>query len=115
ELDGLVRAAAQERVRATEALQRSSTLSGEGQCPLCGQALGDAFEQVQVHRATELADVEARAAGLIHERARLARAAEAAVRRAQADAARLRQAQAAWTTFERARARRAEAERALAG
>ncbi|MGH9280017.1 MAG: hypothetical protein ACRD12_18210, partial [Acidimicrobiales bacterium] len=96
------------------AVERSSTLSGEGDCPLCGQALGQAFEQVQRHRAGDLAEVEARVQRLTAERARRAKEAETAVRRAQASTARLRQAQQAWAGFEQAKARRVEAERVLA-
>ena len=39
---------------------RSSSLSGEADCPLCGQALGAAFESVQAHRAAELAEATSR-------------------------------------------------------
>ena len=37
--------------RARAAADRSATLSGAADCPVCGQSLGDAFEQVQAHRA----------------------------------------------------------------
>jgi DNA repair exonuclease SbcCD ATPase subunit len=114
EVDGLLRAAADERRRAAEALARSSALSGEADCPLCGQALGDAFEQVQAHRASEVAEVEARATTLAAERRRLAHRAEIATKRAAASVARLRELQSAWAGYEKACARRAEAERALA-
>ncbi|MDQ2826666.1 MAG: AAA family ATPase, partial [Actinomycetota bacterium] len=53
-------AAKVERDRARQAVARSSVLTDEGDCPLCGQALGDAFEAVQAHRATELAEIEGR-------------------------------------------------------
>jgi DNA repair exonuclease SbcCD ATPase subunit len=112
-IDGSLRAAHQERGRAAEALARSSALSGEADCPLCGQALGHAFEQVRAHRAAELAEVDGRLAALTAERRSLLVAAEAAARQAGASAARLRQVQAAWAAYDRARARRAEAERVL--
>jgi exonuclease SbcC len=79
EIDGRLRAAAAELLRADEQARRSAALSGEGDCPLCGQALGDAFARVQAHRAAEVAAAEDRrrrleadraAAGLRSERAR---------------------------------------------
>ena len=57
---GLAQAAAQELQRARQTSERSSTLSGEADCPVCGQALGDAFEQVQAHRSAELRAAELR-------------------------------------------------------
>jgi exonuclease SbcC len=60
ELQGLARAATEDRDRARAAADRSATLSGGADCPVCGQALGDAFEQVQAHRAAELAAAQAR-------------------------------------------------------
>ena len=113
EVEGLVRAATDERKRAADALRRSSALSGEGDCPLCGQALGDAFEQVQRHRAAELAEVQSRLGALTAERAALAKATEEAAATATAAVARLRRQQAAWSAYEQAWARRAEAERAV--
>ena len=47
-----------ERDRARVAVERSGHLTGEADCPLCGQALGDAFEAVQAHRAEELVEAE---------------------------------------------------------
>lgn len=38
--------------------QRSAGLSEEGECPLCGQELGDAFAAVQAHRQDELDTAE---------------------------------------------------------
>jgi DNA repair exonuclease SbcCD ATPase subunit len=113
EVDGVLRAATEERKRAADALARSARLSGAADCPLCGQALGAAFEQVQAHRAAEAAEVEARAAAAAAERRRLARAAEVASARSAASTARLREAQARWAAYDKARARRVEAERAL--
>jgi DNA repair protein SbcC/Rad50 len=112
--ESLVGAARAERERAAAAATRSAELSGEGDCPLCGQELGDAFEQVQAHRNAELAEVDARLAEL---EARLVTArtgateAEAAARTARAA---LKEAQQAWAVFERARDRREQLEATLA-
>jgi len=51
---GRRQAAEAERDRAEAAVSRSASLSSEEACPLCGQALGDAFAAVQEHRAAEL-------------------------------------------------------------
>ena len=61
-LDGERQGAAAELTRARQALERSAELSGEADCPLCGQALGAGFEQVRAHRAQDVADTEARVA-----------------------------------------------------
>jgi DNA repair exonuclease SbcCD ATPase subunit len=59
ELDGRLAGARAERERGQQAVARSSQLSGEAHCPTCGQPLGGAFEQVQSHRAAELAEATA--------------------------------------------------------
>ena len=51
-------AAERELARAKHALEQAASLSGQESCPLCGQSLGDAFGQVQAHRASELASAE---------------------------------------------------------
>jgi exonuclease SbcC len=51
---GRRQAAAEALERAKESLARSEELSGEAECPLCGQPLGRAFAQVQAHRRAEL-------------------------------------------------------------
>jgi exonuclease SbcC len=56
ELDGRLAGARSERERAQQAVARSSQLSAGAHCPTCGQPLGGAFEQVQSHRAAELAE-----------------------------------------------------------
>ena len=56
----LLRSAQSEMARAEEAVARSTSLTGEGDCPTCGQPLGDAFETVQSHRAAELAEARER-------------------------------------------------------
>ena len=63
-IEGERKAAAGELARAREALDRSAALSGEADCPLCGQGLGENFEQVRAHRAKDVADIEARIAAL---------------------------------------------------
>jgi DNA repair exonuclease SbcCD ATPase subunit len=107
-------AAEVERDRARGAVTRSATLTGDGDCPLCGQALGDAFAAVQAHRAEELAEIEGRLHELELDRRRAAVAADTATERASALARELRAAQAAWADHERSVARRQEAEAALA-
>jgi DNA repair protein SbcC/Rad50 len=61
---GQVDAVRQELARARLQAERSEALSGEADCPMCGQALGGAFAQVQAHRATEVAEAESRLAEL---------------------------------------------------
>jgi DNA repair protein SbcC/Rad50 len=53
---------AAELERAKQALAKSASLSGAEDCPLCGQALGNAFAQVQAHRDAEVVAAEARLA-----------------------------------------------------
>ncbi len=59
-VDALAAATAAELGRARELASRSAALSEEGDCPMCGQALGDAFERVQAHRAAEVEDASRR-------------------------------------------------------
>ena len=60
----LLRAAEADVARAEQAAARGSSLAGEGDCPTCGQPLGDAFETVQSHRAAELTAAQERVAEL---------------------------------------------------
>ena len=53
-------AAAADEKRAADAARRSASLTGEGDCPMCGQSLGDAFETVVAHRQAELDAATAR-------------------------------------------------------
>lgn len=111
--EGRRRAVEEECSRARQALERSSTLSGEADCPICGQALGSAFEQVKKHRAAEMADAEARLANLAREREKLVeamRAAEAGVALATRELSEAVQAHSLW---EQATARHADAEERL--
>ncbi len=103
-----------ERDRAALAVQSTAVLTGEGACPLCGQALGDAFESVQAHRAAELAEIEGRLNELELDRQQASTAAAATGERAAALGKRLRLAQAEWATHEQRVARRREAEGGLA-
>src|SRR5207253_6780648 len=99
---------------ARETVARADHLSGEADCPLCGQALGDAFEQVRRHREEEEADAAARVSALEQERPGLAAvlteaaAASEAAERAAKDAAEAR------ARYDAARARRESLEQALA-
>ncbi|MGI9033590.1 MAG: ATP-binding protein, partial [Acidimicrobiales bacterium] len=100
--------------RARYAVERGASLTGEGDCPLCGQALGDAFATVASHRAAELADAEARVAALGAERSRLATLTTDLVRRATEAARAQREAQRLWEAHQRSVAERQRAEQALA-
>jgi exonuclease SbcC len=114
ELAGSVRAAEAELARAETAAARSAELSPDEDCPVCGQSLGDAFEQVVHHRAAELAAATTRLAA---ERKRLVaaeKASTAAAKQAKAATTALAASQRAWSAWEQHAVRRAEAEAALA-
>jgi DNA repair exonuclease SbcCD ATPase subunit len=113
EVDGRLGGARAELERARQTVLRAAELTGEADCPLCGQALGDAFADVQAHRAEELAEAEARVATLERERSRLANEATAAARRARDRSRELVAARAAWEAHQRALAERQQARRAL--
>ena len=68
-----------EHQRALQALERSADLSPGADCPLCGQALGDAFGRVQAHRAQELEDAGRRSRQAAEQEAREATAAREAL------------------------------------
>ncbi|MGI8777491.1 MAG: AAA family ATPase [Acidimicrobiales bacterium] len=113
-VNGRLDGARAELGRARETLERAARLTGEADCPLCGQALGESFADVQAHRASELAEAQARVAELEAQRTRLAALATDQARRA-ADGARvLRDARRAWETYQQAVAERARGRRALA-
>ncbi len=99
--------AAAELGRAQEALAKSSSLSQDEDCPLCGQALGGAFAQVQAHRATEVGSARERLTEADKALAQATAAAEAALaslqRRAQ-EVARAREARAEWQQVSQRRA-----------
>ena len=89
-------------------------LSGEADCPLCGQELGAAFEQVRMHRRRELDAAEARLGEVAERTAALETHAEQAATaygRARRLVEHARREHAAW---ERRRAALASAEQALA-
>jgi exonuclease SbcC len=98
---------------ARELAERSASLAGSSDCPLCGQSLGDAFVAVQAHRASEVAAAEAELERLRGELVRCAEAAEAAAAAAASAAAALEEARTAHDAWTRAAARRGEAEAAL--
>ncbi len=88
-LTGQLEAAADTRQQARLAAARSATLDGEADCPVCGQALGAAFEQVRAHRAAELRtaeDLHARLSAHIDPARRQARDAEARLAKVVAEA-----------------------------
>ena len=113
-LKALIEAATGDVARARDLLQRSEGLTGEADCPVCGQALGSAFETVQAHRAEELEQSVQRHAEIAGQlRAADLRARESEDRLDEAvkstEAARV-----ARTAWEQASSRRAEASAALA-
>jgi exonuclease SbcC len=114
EIEGRMKAAADELTRANEMVGRASALSGEADCPLCGQALGDAFEQVQNHRAEELARAKTAVKELTAKQKVLAKTTAAAAKQADAQGKALRKAQELWVAHEKVVERRAAAERVLA-
>ncbi len=103
--------AAAELTRAREALAKSSSLSKDEDCPLCGQALGDAFTQVQAHRAADVkaaADRLAEAEGALAQAAEAAEAALAALQARSRDVAAARQVLAEWQQVGQRRAAAAD-------
>jgi exonuclease SbcC len=92
--------------RASEAVAKSALLSGAGDCPLCGQALGDAFANVQAHREAELDAARASLAftdEALQQASSRAKGALAEMTRLSAEVTAARQARTAW---EQAQARR---------
>ncbi|MBV8235162.1 MAG: AAA family ATPase, partial [Acidimicrobiia bacterium] len=114
EVEGRLKASKDELDRANRMLQRAEALSGEADCPLCGQALGDAFEQVQHHRAEELARVQAAADEFATAHKALSKTAAAAARDADRQAKTLKKARELWVAYEKVLERRTAADRALA-
>lgn len=114
ELSGRLEAARAELGRVESQVARTSGLSGESSCPLCGQELGEAFDKVVAHGRAELsaaarrveeADVELRTArAALRDRRQVERAAEEAYRRAAAT----------WESSRDAARRRADLARQLA-
>jgi exonuclease SbcC len=114
ELGGALRGAEQELARAEASAARSAELSPEEDCPVCGQSLGDAFEQVVAHRTAEVDAARARIAELRTQHVAASAEAKATAATATDAAAELTASQQAWSTWQHHAARRAEAEQALA-
>jgi exonuclease SbcC len=105
-------AAALERAR--ELARRSADLSGEADCPVCGQSLGAAFEQVQAHRASEVHEAEGAVATNTKALDAARQQAESAGQTHRLLASAAEQARAARAAWEQADRRRADATEALA-
>jgi exonuclease SbcC len=106
----LLHSARTEAETAQRAASKSAALSGDAECPTCGQALGPAFETVQAHRRAELAEARRKVTELEERAGRLAtrsEQSEAAARQLAKDLDRSRQAFADWQQHDR---RRVEAE-----
>ena len=114
DLAGALRAARAEQVRAEEAASRSASLSADEDCPMCGQSLGDAFEQVQAHRRDEVASAATRVQQLETEHAASVEQQTAAKRAVDRGLAEVKQRQQAWSEWQGHAARREAAEAALA-
>lgn len=112
EVAGLLQGARAELGRAEEAAARSAALSPEAACPMCGQYLGEAFDQVQAHRAREQAEARERVAALEGRSKALSVDATLARKAADEAVAGVKRAQAAWASYERLRDRRAALEEA---
>jgi DNA repair protein SbcC/Rad50 len=105
-LDALAAAAAEQLVRARAAADRSASLSGEADCPMCGQALGQALEAVQAHRAQEVEDAQERVRQLDAARsvaATQAKAADAGLAEATSKVDTARRLRASWEQADRQR------------
>jgi exonuclease SbcC len=105
-LDALAAAASEQLVLARAAADRSASLSGEADCPMCGQALGEALEAVQAHRAREVDEAEQRVRQLAAEQsvaAAQAKAAEAVLAEAKTKLEGARRLRAAWEQADRQR------------
>jgi DNA repair protein SbcC/Rad50 len=113
-LTGRLDAVRAELVRAREQADRSIGLSGEEACPLCGQELGDAFEQVRSHRAAEVTEAQDRLDKLEVQGRDAAAEAKRALEVLEARTAAVKRDEKARVTWERAQARRTDAEAALA-
>jgi len=85
--------------RAERAANQSASLSDKEDCPLCGQALGDAFAAVQAHRSLDLRVARQRmesARGALERATAASLAAAEEHRRLSAAASAARQARAGW-------------------
>ena len=114
DIAGELRSATAELARAQDAASRSAELSADEDCPMCGQELGDAFEQVQAHRHAEVEAARARVATLEKAQRSAAKEQTAAKKAAEAAQRELRAAQQAWSAWQATAARRSSAEESLA-
>ena len=109
EIKGRVAAARAAVEQAEEVMARSSSLSGQEECPLCGQDLEEAFERVQAHRAAELAGARERLTVLEADRDVVTGQAGASAAAAEQARLALEQARKAWAEHEKALERRRSA------
>ena len=114
ELAGTVRSAEEELARAEAAASRSAELSPDEDCPVCGQSLGDAFEQVVAHRNAEVTSARDRLAESRTKHEAAQKRAKATAAEADTLARALVEAQRAWSAWEHHLTRRAEVDSALA-
>jgi exonuclease SbcC len=114
DLAGELRAAKAELVRAEESAARSAELSADEDCPVCGQALGDAFEQVQAHRSAEVTAAKKRVAALEKEQKEATQQQTVAKKAVEVAQVELSKARTAWQAWQEHATRRAAAEEALA-
>lgn len=114
EAEGRLVAATETAERARRDAASAGGLSGEEHCPVCGQALGSAFEAVRAHRQGELEAAEKEVSRLEADRSRrLVEAERLGALETQAEA-RLAADRQAWQVRENALSRRSEAEARLA-
>ncbi|MGH9067392.1 MAG: AAA family ATPase, partial [Acidimicrobiales bacterium] len=102
ELDGRRSAAVAHRDRAADVMSRSAALSGEADCPLCGQPLGAAFASVRAHREAEAEVAREALARLEAERLEAVPRASSAERQAREAQVALEGARQARSAYERA-------------
>jgi exonuclease SbcC len=114
ELAGALRSAEDELARAEQAAARSAELSPDEDCPVCGQSLGDAFEQVVAHRSAEVKAATARVTDTKKQLTVAQKEAKTAAAAADKASKALIDAQQAWTRWEHHLQRRADADAALA-
>ncbi len=113
ELEGRIGSARAARQRAEEAVAKAAGLSGEASCPLCGQALGAAFEEVRAHRAAELDEAEAELGSLLSRLGEARQRASEAERQAAEALSALEEARRLQAAYESARQRRDDARERL--
>jgi exonuclease SbcC len=113
-VSGEHRAAVAELARAKEQLDRSSSLSGDADCPMCGQPLGEAFASVQDHRRHEVDEAAGRVDALSARKESLTASAAHAAKSLQSAAAAHAAARKALQASEQVRAERAAADAAVA-